>query len=136
MTLLADRHHFVRFCKHWQYQANEVLASAFTLRPDESDLSGDHYEHYSTDNYEQIVKSMKARHFNPNPKGYLLKLNCGAVKAELLRFCDVCFEKTHADNSHTSLIGLSDSNNAYAGKLALLVMDFVIAGSVESSQAS
>jgi hypothetical protein len=127
--ILSDSHHFVRYCKPWQFQNNKALGSAFELRPDEFALSGDHYEHYYSDNYEQIISAMKARHFSPKPNGYLLRLNCGIVKAKLYPFYDVYFEKIENNNSHTSLIGLADSNNVYAGTLASLVMDFVIVGS-------
>jgi hypothetical protein len=131
MTLSASDH-FVRYCKPWQFQNNKALKDAFELRQGESDLSGDHYEHYSSNNYEQIINSMKLRCFTPKSNGYLLRLNCGRVKEELLPFCDVCFEKENISNSHTSLIGLDGSANVYAGNLASLVIDFISVGSPSS----
>jgi hypothetical protein len=67
---LAREAHFVRYCKPSQCSEDgNALASAFDLRPAvERGLSGDHFEFFSADHYQNIVKAMYQRHFTPEGK--------------------------------------------------------------------
>lgn len=83
MTMhLAPKDHFVRYCKPSQCSEDgRVLNLAFRLRSeqDEQSLSGDHFEYFSENPYQNIITALGQRYFTPSPKGKFVKLNCGAV---------------------------------------------------------
>jgi hypothetical protein len=85
-------------------------------------LSGDHFEHCNND-YQQILKSLKARGFEPKKKGCFAKLNCGEVICKTQKRCKISFTKDDENHSHTLMIGLTIGDNSIPASLVTLVKE-------------
>jgi len=127
MMYLDKSHHFVRFCSKTKLDGGKVLAAAFKPRHMDTDgLSGDHYEHFTEDNYARLLAALTARFQNPPSKdGAFAKLNCGEVIEGLKEYRDMAFFKPDAAISHTLLRGF-DADDDFASELiAALLVTFV-----------
>ena len=125
MTTLPPEHHYVRYCKPHQIQDGKILPSAFSLRDGENGLSGDHFEHFQFDHYQNIVNALQKRGFIPKPSGCFVKLQCGEVIEALQDHCTVSFNKEDNRLPHTLLCGLDGQNEGVRLRLTQIIAETV-----------
>ncbi|MCL2557705.1 MAG: hypothetical protein FWE09_04435 [Treponema sp.] len=132
MSVLPDEDHYTRFCKRIQVQGGKVLSSAFMLRSIDTDgLSGDHFEHFASNNYEQILEALKARGFKGiNDEAYFATLNCRDIidSSKQMLYCI----KQDKRNSHALLIGLEQGDASMSERLVTLVKEKKRIGDIRS----
>jgi hypothetical protein len=122
---LVHSDHFIRYCKPSQCTSDgKVLNLAFRLRPGEISLSGDHFEYYKENHYENILLALQKRQFTPSRNGKLVKLNCGEVisKIQFLSHDEVFFERDTI-GSHTGLFGILNTHSSITELLCSCIRD-------------
>jgi hypothetical protein len=100
------------------------LAFRLRLEQKERSLSGDHFEYFSENSYENIINALDRRHFTPSRNGKLVKLNCGTVIDTIQAFCpeEVYFERD-SGGSHTGLFGLYEAHTAVTELLRNCILE-------------
>jgi hypothetical protein len=132
VVTLLDKHHYVRFCKPSQIDEGKVLSVAFMLREQDTDgLSGDHFEHYTNNNYQQILESLTKRfRAKPSKNACFAKLNCGEVVNSAKEIYAISFLKGDEEQSHTLMTGFLPGDDMMPVLLATLIKETIPINSI------
>ena len=106
----------IRYCRPSQVDEYGVIATAFYLRKknielnrpeDEKTLSVDDYDFFSTDKFENIKKSLKARMPTEKENGYFALVDYNGCEKEIKKLTDIQIDiEQDINSSHCNITNL------------------------------
>ncbi|GAB6268170.1 MAG: hypothetical protein STSR0002_09110 [Smithella sp.] len=130
--IIPDSNHIARYCKPTTVENDEILATAFLMRPIDESLSVNWLEYFKLNNREEEISKIqklyggKFRNISPNAR--IVVINVGEARNKVLlesedgRNLKFKHDRSIGDPSHSGIYNLNPDNEMIA-ELILSVVD-------------